>query len=80
MNTNDYNPADDGNQGLVQQMAQREESTPGIAQEQQMSPVQASGPEPEKAEVNDPDGDYGINNDMLEEEEVEEGDIDTEEE
>ncbi|MVM34700.1 hypothetical protein GO755_32025 [Spirosoma sp. HMF4905] len=78
MTTNDYNPADDGNQGVVQFMAQSEESNASVPQDQQMNPVQASGPEPEKAEVSvdDSEGDYGINEDMLEEEKVENGDAD----
>ncbi|QMW06815.1 hypothetical protein H3H32_01630 [Spirosoma foliorum] len=78
MNTNDYNPADDGNQGIIQPMAQSEEATAGIPQDQQLNPVHASGPEPEKAEValDESDGDYGLNDDVLEEEAVENGDAD----
>lgn len=78
MNSNkeNYNPADDGNQGVVQLMAQSEEANAGVAQDQQMNPVHASGPEPEKAEVNDSDVDAnGVNNDLLEEEDVENSDI-----
>ncbi|QDK81663.1 hypothetical protein EXU85_24845 [Spirosoma sp. KCTC 42546] len=79
MNTTNenYNPADDGNQGVVQLMAQSEEANASVALDQQMNPVHASGPEPEKAEVNDSDVDAnGVNNDLLEEEEVENGVID----
>jgi hypothetical protein len=73
-----YNPADDGNQGVVQLMAQREEANAGVPQDQQLSPVHASGPEPEKAEVavDDPEGDYSLNDDVLQEEDVENGDVD----
>lgn len=73
---NDYNPADDDNQGVVQLMAQGEEAGAGVAQVEYMNPVTASGPEPEKAEVNDQDTEaVGTNDDVLAEEEVEEGEV-----
>ena len=77
MNPNEnYNPADDDNQGVVQLMAQGEEASNGIPQAEQMDIVKAQGPEPEKAEVNDSDTDAnGINDDILAEEEVEDGEI-----
>lgn len=70
-----YNPADDDNQGVVQLMAQGSQSNEGVAQAEQMNPVTASGPEPEKAEVNDDDT-IGVNDDVLTEEEVEDGEAD----
>ncbi|GAB3950603.1 hypothetical protein GCM10028805_28990 [Spirosoma harenae] len=78
MNPNDnktYNPAEDDNQGVVQLLAQGEESNAGIPQVAQLSPVTASGPEPEKAEVPDSGGGNGTNDDLLAEEEVEDGDL-----
>ena len=77
MNENEqYNPADDDNQGVVQLLAQGEEANTGIAQAAYMNPVTASGPEPEKAEVNDSDTDVvGTNDDVLAEEEVEDGEV-----
>ena len=81
-----YNPADDDNQGIVQLMAQGEEANPGIAQANYTNLVTAQGPEPEKAEVNDDDegplevDTNGVNEDMLEEEDVEDGELDLEEE
>ena len=85
MNSNDrstaYNPADDDNQGVVQLLAQGEEANSGVSQAEYMNPVTAQGPEPEKAEVNDSDVDAnGVNDDLLTEEEVEDGDADDEEE
>ncbi|GAB2579356.1 hypothetical protein [Spirosoma areae] len=79
---NDYNPAEDDNQGVVQLMAQSEEANAGVAQAQYMNPVTAPGPEAEKAEVSDradllpSDTDTesdGINDDLLAEEAVEAG-------
>ncbi len=73
---NDYNPADDDNQGVVQLMAQGEKAGAGAAQIEYMNPVTASGPEPEKAEVNDQDTEVvGTNDDVLAEEEVENGEV-----
>lgn len=84
MNTSDnqeYNPADDDNQGVIQLMAQGEEANAGIAQASYMNPVTASGPEPEKAEVNDSDTDeFGTNDDVLTEEDVEDGEVELENE
>jgi hypothetical protein len=75
-----YDPAEDDNQGVVQLLAQSEESTAGVAQADYMNPVTASGPEPEKEEVNPSDVDTsGVNGDLLEEEAVEQGEIDEEE-
>ncbi|WP_080055270.1 hypothetical protein [Spirosoma aerolatum] len=82
MNTdnNTYNPADDDNQGVVQVLAQSEASNTGIPQNGPLSPITASGPEPEKAEVADLDSDSGVNDDLLAEETVEEGDVEIENE
>jgi hypothetical protein len=44
-----------------------------------MSPVTASGPEPEKAEVSESDGEE-VNDDILIEEDVEDGQVGTENE
>ncbi|GAB3970386.1 hypothetical protein GCM10028806_18380 [Spirosoma terrae] len=78
--TENYDPAEDDNQGVVQLLAQSEESTAGVAQADYMNPVTASGPEPEKEEVNLSDVDAsGVNDDLLEEEAVEQGEIDEEE-
>jgi hypothetical protein len=75
-NNNEYNPADDDNQGVAQLLAQGEEANPGVAQVEHMSPVTAQGPEPIKEEVNDSDvPDLGTNDDELTEEDVENKDI-----
>jgi len=80
-NNKDYNPADDDNQGVVQLLAQGEEANAGIPQANYMNPARMQGPEPEKAEVNDAEVDsVGINDDLLAEETVEEGDANEEEE
>ncbi|MBD2752315.1 hypothetical protein [Spirosoma validum] len=80
MNTSDnnaYNPADDDNQGVVQLMAQGQEASPGVSQYERINPVKASGPEPEKAEVNENTDDEGLNDDITAEEDVENGEADT---
>ncbi|WP_338870178.1 hypothetical protein WBJ53_22070 [Spirosoma sp. SC4-14] len=82
MNSDDnknYNPADDDNQGVVQLLAQSEEANAGIPQANYMNPARMQGPEPEKAEVDGIDS-VGINDDLLAEETVEEGNADEEEE
>jgi len=77
----DYNPADDDNQGVVQLLAQGEEANAGIPQANYMNPARMQGPEPEKAEVNETEGDsVGVNDDLLEEEAVEAGEVNEEEE
>lgn len=76
VNKNEYNPADDDNQGVAQLLAQGEEASPGVAQVEHMSPVTAQGPEPIKEEVNDSDTpDTGINDDELAEEDVANSDV-----
>lgn len=70
--TEQYNPANDDNQGVVQILAQAEEANPGVAQVERMNPVTAQGPEPVKEEVNE-DGADAVNDDMLAEEDVEAG-------
>ncbi|AKD56810.1 hypothetical protein [Spirosoma radiotolerans] len=80
MNPNEtikYDPADDENQGIMTKMIQGENAGGGVAQTEYLSPVVNQGPEPEKEEVNDSDTEAnGVNDDMLAEEDVEEGDID----
>ncbi len=71
---NDYNPANDDNQGVAQLMAQGADANPGVSQVERMNPVMDSGPEPIKEEVNDDpdnDGDSSLNTDELTEEAVE---------
>ncbi len=77
---NNYSPAEDDNQGVVQLLAQGEEANAGVSQIEYLSPITNQGPEPEKAEVNDSDVDAnGVNDDLLMEEEVEDRDVDEEE-
>ena len=71
---NNYNPADDDNQGVVQLLAQGGEANNGISQVENMNPVTAQGPEPEKDEVN-PSEVAGVNDDVLAEENVEAGNV-----
>ena len=71
-NTEQYNPANDDNQGVVQVLAQAEETNSGVPQVERMSPITAQGPEPVKEEVNE-DGADAVNNDILAEEDVEAG-------
>lgn len=80
MNPNEnYNPADDENQGVITKMIQGEEANTGVSQVDRMSPVTAQGPEPQKAEVNDSDTEAnGMNDDLLAEEQVEASDINEE--
>ncbi|WP_420149990.1 hypothetical protein [Spirosoma sp.] len=69
-----YNPANDDNQGVVQLMAQGQEASPGVSQNDFINPVKAQGPEPEKAETIDENADIeAINDDVLIEENVENG-------
>lgn len=81
-NSNEYTPADDDNQGVVQLMAQGADADNGISQVERMNPlvdstivdstIVDSGPEPVKEEVNDDaDSDSNLNDDELAEEEVE---------
>lgn len=80
MNTDNYNPVDDENQGVAGSMMRAEKATYGVPQTDYMGPVTNQGPEPEKAEVNDSDSEAnGINDDVLAEEEVEAGSVDEEE-
>ena len=81
MNPNDntdYNPAEDDNQGVVQLLAQAQEANNGVPQDGGINPVMAQGPESVKEEVNESDTDAntnGVNDDMLAEEDVENGDV-----
>lgn len=75
MNSNDnksYNPAEDDNQGVVQPLVQA--TNGGFSQTGGLAIPTAQGPEPEKAEVNEGEVDAeGINDDILTEEDVHEG-------
>jgi hypothetical protein len=76
-NNTDYNPAEDENQGVMTKLAQGEEANNGVSQATYMSPVTNQGPELEKEEVNDSDVDAnGVNDDVLTEEEIEDGAVD----
>lgn len=76
-NTTTYNPVDDENQGIMTTMVQGENAGGGIAQTAFLDPIVNQGPEPEKEEVNESDTESnGINDDMLAEEDVEDGEID----
>ncbi|MBC7571006.1 MAG: hypothetical protein H7319_14905 [Spirosoma sp.] len=69
-----YDPATDENQGVMTTMIQADKASDGVSQVERMSPVENQGPEPIKEEVNDSDTDAnGVNNAMLEEEDVEAG-------
>lgn len=78
MNPNDntdYNPAGDENQGVITKLVQGGNANNGVSQVGYMNPVMDQGPEPVKEEVNDSDTNAnGINDDMLAEEDVENGD------
>ena len=77
MNAASYNPAEDENQGILTKLAQGEEANTGVSQATYMSPVTNQGAEPEKEEVNESDVDAnGINDDLLTEEEIEDGSVD----
>ncbi|UFH53816.1 hypothetical protein [Spirosoma sp. KNUC1025] len=78
--TDNYDPAEDDNQGVVQLMAQGEKANSGVSQAKYMNPVTAQGPEPEKAEVNEFDSEDATNDDELAEEDVENGQLDEESE
>lgn len=69
-----YDPATDENQGVMTTMIQADKASDGVSQVERMSPVENQGPEPIKEEVSDSDTDAnGMNNAMLEEEDVEAG-------
>lgn len=74
-----YNPAEDENQGVITKLVQGQQANDGVSQADYMNPVTASGPEPEKAEVNDDEAE-GINDDILAEEDRENGEVDMENE
>lgn len=74
---NDYNPAEDENQGVITKLAQGEDANNGVSQIEYMTPVFNQGPESVKEEVNDSDTESnGVNDDVLTEEEVEAGNVD----
>ena len=73
---NDYNPAEDENQGVITKLAQGEEADNGVLQIEYMSPVFNQGPEPVKEEVNNSDTEAnGVNDDLLAEENVADGNV-----
>jgi hypothetical protein len=77
----DYNPADDDNQGVAQLLSQAQEANDGVPQAGGIDAIRAQGPEPVKEEVNDsdkavPDTEAnGINDDLLIEEDIADGDV-----
>ncbi|ADB39610.1 hypothetical protein [Spirosoma linguale] len=74
MDNTTYTPADDENQGVMTKLMQGEAAGGGVSQAEYMNPIVNQGPEPEKDEVNDADDEsIGINDDLLAEEEVEDG-------
>jgi hypothetical protein len=80
-NNQDYNPAEDENQGVLTKLAQGEEANEGVSQIEYMNPVYNQGPEPIKEEVNDTDSDSnGVNDDLMAEEDVEAGDVEVDNE
>jgi len=83
---NDYNPAEDDNQGVVQLLSQAQEANGGVPQVGGIDPVRVQGPEIEKKEVNDRNDRYagagpfdtdanGVNDDRLAEKDAENGDV-----
>lgn len=79
MNPNDnddYNPAEDENQGVITKLTQGQEANNGVSQADYMNPVTNQGPEPVKEEVNASDAEAnGVNDDLLAEEDVENGEV-----
>ncbi len=84
MNPNDntdYKPAEDENQGIITKLVQGEEANNGVSQIEYMNPVFNQGPEPVKEEVNESDTDAnGVNDDLMAEEDVENGDVEVDNE
>ena len=75
--TTTYDPTNDENQGIMTKMVQGENASGGVAQLASLNPVVNQGPEPEKEEVNESDTEAnGLNDDLLAEEDVEDGEID----
>ena len=80
---NDYNPAEDENQGVITKLVQGKEANNGVSQIEYMSPVFNQGPESVKEEVNENDSDVeanGVNDDMLAEEDVENSNVEVDNE
>lgn len=78
-NDNNYNPAEDENQGVMTKLAQGEQANDGVSQLDYMNPVTNQGPEPvkEEVEINESDSDAnGVNDDLLAEKDVEAGNVD----
>lgn len=80
-NDTNYNPAEDENQGVMTKLIQGEEANSGVSQLDYMNPVTNQGPEPEKEEINESGTETdGVNDDLLTEEDVANGDADVEDE
>lgn len=80
-NDTDYNPAEDENQGVMTKLVQGEETNNGVSQLDYMNPVTNQGPEPEKDEINEADTEAdGVNDDLLTEVDVANGDADVDDE
>lgn len=82
LDTNDYNPTEDENQGVITKLTQGQAANTGVAQAEYMNPVTNQGPEPVKEEANDESmsGSNGVNDDLLAEEDVEAGDVEADNE
>lgn len=76
---NDYNPAEDDNQGVAQLLSQAQESNDGVPQAGGINPISAQGPEPVKEEVNnDSDTDANsVSDNLLDLKDVENGGVQT---
>jgi hypothetical protein len=80
-NNNEYEPAEDENQGVITKLVQGQEANAGVSQIEYMNPITNQGPEPIKEEVNESDSDAnGVNDDLLAEEDVENGDVEVDDE
>lgn len=80
--TNDYNPTEDENQGVMTKLTQGQAANAGVSQAEYMNPVTNQGPEPVKEEANDGSmsDSNGVNDDLLAEEDVEAGDVEADNE
>lgn len=80
-NPNEYDPSEDENQGVITKLAQGQEANTGASQIEYMNPVTNQGSEPVKEEVNASDSDAnGVNDDLLDEEDVEDGNVEVDSE
>ena len=76
---NDYNPAEDDNQGVAQLLSQAQASNDGVPKTGGINPISAQGPEPVKEEVNnDSDTDANsVSDNLLDLKDVENGGVQT---